>query len=357
MTDRAELGAWLRLLGTVGRGTARKLLLRHGSPSAVLEEATLPPPKRPLEPMLAATWAWLDASDRRSVLLVGDDDYPRCLLESPDAPLLLFLDGDRAQLGRPSVAIVGSRSATPQGLELAERFAAELSALNWVVVSGLALGVDGAAHRGALQAKGSTWAVLGNGLDEPYPSHHRRLAAEVSAQGLLISEHPPGTPPLPPHFPARNRIIAGLSQGCLVVEAALQSGSLITARLALEAGREVFAVPGPIRSPQSQGCNALIQQGAQLVQSAAEIDAILAPQRPRLRAPSPPTPMAQAAPTASIDSDPLLAALGWEPTSLDALQSRLGWRTEALSTRLLELEFEGLVRALPGSRFERCGSA
>ncbi len=355
MTDRTELDAWLRLLGTVGRATARKLLLRHGSPAAVLAEATLPTPKAPLEPMLAATWAWLEASERRSILVLGDDDYPSCLLESPDAPLLLYLDGDRAHLGRPAVAIVGSRSATPQGLELAERFAAELSALNWVVVSGLALGVDGAAHRGALQAGGSTWAVLGNGLDEPYPSRHRRLAAEVSARGLLISEHPPGTPPLPPHFPARNRVIAGLSQGCLVVEAALQSGSLITARLALEAGREVFAVPGPIRSPQSQGCNALIQQGAQLVQSAAEIDAILAPQRPRSS--SGPAPKAQAQAPAAAESDPLLAALGWEPTSLDALQSRLGWRTEALSTRLLELEFEGLVRALPGSRFERCGGA
>lgn len=353
MTDRDELSAWLSLLGTVGRSTARKLLLRHGSPAAVLAEAALPPPKLPLEPLLAQTWAWLDQSERRSVLVVGDADYPSCLLESPDAPLLLFLDGDRSQLGRPAVAIVGSRGATPQGLELAERFAAELAALNWVVVSGLALGIDGAAHRGALQAGGSTWAVLGNGLDAPYPTRHRRLAEELSATGLLISEHPPGTPPLPPHFPARNRVIAGLSQGCLVVEAALQSGSLITARLALEAGREVFAVPGPIRSPQSQGCNALIQQGAQLVQSAAEIDAILAPQRPRVAlGPSPASPATN---PARDEGDPLLAALGWEPTSLDALQTRLGWRTEALSTRLLELEFEGRIRALPGSRFERCG--
>lgn len=346
MNERRELQAWLTLLGTVGRGTARKLLMRHGSPEAVLAEAALPAPKTPLGPVLDQTWAWLDGGPRRSVLRVGDADYPAALLDSPDAPLLLFLDGDRAQLGRPAVAIVGSRGATPQGLELAERFAAELAALDWVVVSGLALGIDGAAHRGALQAGGATWAVLGNGLDAPYPTRHRPLADAIRTQGLLASEHPPGTPPLPPHFPARNRLIAGLSQGCLVVEAALQSGSLITARLALEAGREVFAVPGPIRSPQSQGCNALIQQGAQLVQSAAEIDAILAPQRPR-------PPAATAAAPAAASDDPLLQALGWEPCSLDALQTRLGWRTEALSARLLELELLGQVRALPGARFER----
>ncbi|RVT84695.1 DNA-processing protein DprA [Inhella crocodyli] len=350
MDPRRELQAWLTLLGTVGRGTARKLLLRHGSPEAVLAEAALPAPKAPLEPILAQTWAWLDGGPQRSVLRLGDPDYPAGLLAAPDAPLLLFLEGDRTQLGRPAVAIVGSRNATPQGVELAERFAAELAALDWVVVSGLALGIDGAAHRGALRAGGSTWAVLGNGLDAPYPTRHRGLADDIRRSGLLLSEHAPGTPPLPAHFPARNRVIAGLSHGCLVVEAALQSGSLITARLALEAGREVFAVPGPIRSPQSQGCNALIQQGAQLVQSAAEIDAILAPQRPRSAAP---TPAASPAREAALEDDPLLVALGWEPSSFDALQTRLGWRTDALSARLLELELLGLVRTLPGARFER----
>jgi DNA processing protein len=345
--DRAELRAWLDLLGRVGRGTARRLLARHGSPDGVLREAALPEPKQALDAVWASTEAWLDADPRHGVLLLGDADYPTPLLAAADPPLLLFLAGDRAQLGRPAVAIVGSRQATPQGLELAQGFAAELAGLGWVIVSGLARGIDGAAHRGALAAGGATWAVLGNGLDAPYPSAHRRLADEIRDRGLLLSEHPPGTPPLPPHFPARNRVIAGLSQGCLVVEAAPQSGSLITARLALDAGREVFALPGPIRSPQSQGCNALIQQGAQLVQSAAEIDAALAPQRPR---PPAATPSAASAPGSD---DPLLHALGWEPSSLDALQSRLGWATEALTAQLLALEFDGRVRPLPGGRYER----
>ncbi len=348
MHERAELRAWLDLLGRVGRSTARRLLSRHGGPEAVLSQAALPEHKQPFDTVWDNTQRWLDADPRHGVLLLGDPDYPAPLMSSADPPLALFLAGDRTQLGRSAVAIVGSRQATPQGLELAHGFAADLAALGWVVVSGLARGIDGAAHRGALAAGGATWAVLGNGLDAPYPSAHRPLAAEIREHGLLLSEHAPGTPPLPPHFPARNRVIAGLSQGCLVVEAAPQSGSLITARLALDAGREVFALPGPIRSPQSQGCNALIQQGALLVQSAAEIDATLSPQR-TCAAPMP----AAATPTPTLPPDPLLAALGWEPSSLDALQVRLGWATDTLSAQLLALEFEGLVRPLPGGRYER----
>lgn len=345
MLERRELADWLTLLACVGRRTARPLLQRHGDPAAVLREARLPPPRH--EPAIEASWAWLQGSAQRSLLCLGDADYPEALLAAPDPPLLLFLEGERRQLGAPAVAIVGSRAATPQGEGHARDFAQALAAAGWVVVSGLARGIDAAAHQGALQA-GATWAVLGCGLDAPYPAAHRPLAAEIAACGLLISEHPPGTPPLAAHFPARNRLIAGLSQGCLVVEAALQSGSLITARLALEAGREVFALPGPLRAPQSAGCHALIQQGAQLVTEPADLLRTLAPQR---------LPLPKAAPVQRAqadDADPLLAALGFEPCGLDALQARLGWSTAALQARLLTLELDGRLRALPGGRFERC---
>ena len=351
----ADLRAWLGLLGTPGTGRvrARQLVQRWGSPTAALEHLGAMPTEA--QASFERSLLWLAGSPRRSVLMVGDPDYPAALLAAPDAPLLLFLEGERAQLGRSAVAIVGSRSATPQGHELANQFAQELAAAGWVVVSGLAAGIDGSAHRGALHVGGATWAVLGSGLDMVYPKSHVRLAAEIAATGLLISEHAPGTPPLAPHFPVRNRVIAGLSQGCLVVEAALKSGSLITARLALEAGREVFALPGPIRSPQAQGCNALIQQGAQLVQSSAEILAVLVPQ------------VASATPAAAPDDtelepeapeeDPLLAALGYEPSNLDALQARTGWLVEQLLAGLLTLELAGQVRSLPGGRYERAGQA
>ena len=243
---RDELTAWLRLLGApgVGRGKARRLIAEHGSLQAAAER--VPPADDALQTQVERSWQWLQADARRSLLCLGDADYPEALLNSPDPPLLLFLEGQREQLGRlPALAVVGSRHPTPQGRETAHELAAQLAAAGYAVVSGLALGIDGAAHQGAL-TQGASWAVLGSGLDQIHPRSHQALADRLSEQGLLISEHVPGTPPLPAHFPVRNRIIAGLSQGCLVVEAAEQSGSLITARLAIEAGREVFAVPGSI---------------------------------------------------------------------------------------------------------------
>lgn len=342
--DAAELHAWLRLLGApgVGRSRARRLLALHGSAEAAadtlpaLDDATLLP--RCLQ--------WLDGGAARSLLAIGDADYPAALLQSPDPPLLLFLEGRREQLqALPAVAVVGSRHPTPQGRDSAQQFGAELAAAGWAVVSGLALGIDGAAHTGALQ-QGASWAVLGSGLDQVHPRSHARLAAQLVERGLLLSEHPPGTPPLPPHFPVRNRVIAGLSAGCVVVEAAEQSGSLITARLALEAGREVFALPGSIRSPQSRGCHALIRQGATLVESAADVLAELQPQQP--------SPALQAAAPPAAD-DPLLTALGWEPSHLDALQQRLAWPLERVLAQLLEQELAGRVRCLPGGLYERCG--
>jgi DNA processing protein len=331
---------WLRLLEApgVGRQRARQLLRQHGSLEAAAASLTLSDATRAL---IERTQAWLAADARRSLLALGDADYPARLLESPDPPLLLYLEGRREQLRRlDGFAVVGSRHPTPQGRDHALHFGAELAAAGYAVVSGLAMGIDGEAHRGALQ-QGASWAVLGSGLDVIHPRSHRALAEQLRESGLLISEHPPGTEPLPAHFPVRNRVIAGLSLGVLVVEAAEQSGSLITARLALEANREVFALPGSIRSPQSRGCHLLIQQGAKLVQDLGD----MLPELP----PPPPTPPEAA--------DPLLDALGYEPCSLDALQARSGWPAERLLARLLDLELEGRVRRVSGGRFERAGTA
>lgn len=340
-TELDDLAAWLRLLGApgVGRTTARKLIQQHGGLQAAAAAQAFSDEARRA---LASSLAWLEADPRRSTLMLGDADYPAALLHSPDPPLLLFLEGQREQLRRlPAMAVVGSRHPTPQGRDTAHQFAADLAAAGYAVVSGLAMGIDGAAHAGAL-SQGATWAVLGSGLDVIHPRSHKALAAQVVERGLLISEHPPGTQPLPQHFPVRNRLIAGLSQGCLVVEAAEQSGSLITARLAAEAGREVFAMPGSIRSPQSRGCHVLIQQGAKLVQSLSD----LLPELPALPAPAPAEP-----------EEPVLAAMGWEPCGVEDLLARTGLSTEALLARLLDLELEGRVRRAAGGRFERCGHA
>jgi DNA processing protein len=261
----------------------------------------------------------------------------------------LYVQGRRELLSRPSIAIVGSRNASLQGVDNARSFAAHLSREGWTIVSGLAFGIDGAAHEGGLDGSSSTIAVVGTGLDRVYPARHRQLAHRIARDGVLISEFAPGTPPLPSNFPMRNRIIAGLSRGTVVVEAALQSGSLITARLAAEAGREVFAVPGSIHSPLSRGCHALIRQGAKLVESAQDIleelqGAGLAPQS------------AVEAGTAP-HRDPILEALGHDPVTLDALCARTGWSAQELSARLLELELEDRVARLPGGLYQRRGHA
>jgi DNA processing protein len=252
----------------------------------------------------------------------------------------------------PALAVVGSRNPTPQGAENAERFARDLASRGLCIVSGLALGVDAAAHEGALRgaAKGqlATVAVVGTGLDRVYPARHRDLAHRIAARGLLISEYPLGTPPLAANFPRRNRLIAGLCQGTLVVEAALESGSLITARLAVEQGRDVFAIPGSIHSPQSRGCHALIRQGAKLVESGQDVldelplDAPVSAAHVAAKdvAPEPP-------------EDTLLSALGHEATSLDALQARTGLPAAVLQARLLDLELDGRIARLPGGWFQR----
>jgi DNA processing protein len=256
------------------------------------------------------------------------------------------LQGGAEFLSRRSLAIVGSRNASAQGVDNARAFAAHLSRQGWTIVSGLAFGIDGAAHEGGLQGPGSTVAVVGTGLDRVYPARHRALAHRIAEAGVLVSEFAPGTPPLASNFPMRNRIIAGLARGTLVVEAALQSGSLITARQAADYGREVFAVPGSIHSPLSRGCHALIRQGAKLVESAEDILV-------ELQGHAAVAEDGTAEPAPAGRSDPVLQALGHDPATLDALCARTGWSAQALSARLLELELEDRVARLPGGLYQR----
>lgn len=368
--ERAELAAWLRLLESPGIGWdgARRLLTRAGSALAVFDlpaaalrdlltvrqQQSLAGPPPHLDELTARTWAWLHADAAHQLLLLGDEDYPEPLLQTADPPLLLYLHGRRELLRGPMLAIVGSRDPTVQGRDNARSFARQLSEAGLTIVSGLALGIDGAAHEGALDGRGGTIAVLGTGVDEIYPRRHQELAERVVAEGLLVSEYPLGTPALPPNFPRRNRIIAGLSQGCLVVEAAVQSGSLITARLASEAGREVFAIPGSIHSPLSRGCHALIRQGAKLVESPVDVLDEL-PRALEDLAPMTTTPAAYVPASSGLGREQkrLLELIGYDPITLDELQARSGQGAGDLSAWLLELELAGLVARLAGQQFQR----
>ncbi len=363
MIDGDELGAWLRLLETpgIGRATARRLLAAFGSPQAAIGASSaargevvgraaadaLAGSSDAAQALCTATLAWLaaPAPEPRDVITLADSRYPQLLLETADPPLLLYAQGRIELLQADAISIVGSRNPTPQGLENARAFGAHLSAAGLTVISGMALGIDAAAHEGGLEAAASTIAVVGTGLDQIYPRRNRLLAGRLAAQGLIVSEFALGTDPLRAHFLIRNRIIAGLSRGTLVVEAALQSGSLSTARMAAEAGREVFAIPGSIHSPLARGCHALIRQGAKLVESAQDILEEL-----RLGQPAPAAAPTETAPAAA---DALIDVLGFDPVGLDALVARTGWPAAELNIRLLELELEGRVARLPGQLFQR----
>lgn len=359
--DPAELAAWLRLTESVGPGAARRLLAMAGSPQAVYElpaaalDQALPPqqrlafnqPPEHLPELIERAQAWL-GEPGHDLLMLGDPDYPARLLATADPPLLLWLQGRRELLNSPSLAVVGSRNPTAQGEDNARDFARALARAGYTIVSGLALGVDAAAHEGALDAGGATVAVVGTGLDQVYPRRNAKLATRLLAGGgLLVSEYSLGTPVMPANFPRRNRIIAGLSQGCLVVEAAVQSGSLITARMAVEAGREVFAIPGSIHSPQARGCHALIRQGAKLVESAEDVLEELPP----LGSPQPAAP--QAPDETPHEHQALLDVMGYDPVSLDALMARSGWPAAELNAALLTLELDGQVARLAGQLFQR----
>lgn len=303
---------------------------------------------------MARDLAWLEQPGHH-LLDWSDPRYPPLLRQIARPPPLLFVHGDPACLCQPQLAIVGARHPTPAGRDTAQRFAAHLAGCGLIITSGLALGIDAAAHQGALSdvSSGQTIAVMGCSLDQVYPARHRELARAIAARGALVSELPIGTPPLAENFPRRNRLISGLALGVLVVEAAAQSGSLITARLAVEQGREVFAIPGSIHNPLAKGCHALIRQGAKLAETAADILEELgalaaAAAQPALVEPAPiPTP------TLSEDYQRLLVAMGDAPVSVDALADRCGLTAEALSSMLLILELEGRVAAMPGGLYER----
>ena len=359
MPPERELRAWLALGLTPGLRAAafRKLLAQFGSPEAVCEASTAelgrvvpaesvnalrsgPDVKR-----VELALRWLD-DPANCVVTLADAAYPQLLLQTADPPPLLYVKGDVSLLNRPSLAIIGSRSASRQGAANAEAFARELSDSGFTIVSGLALGVDAAAHRGGLAGAASSIAVVGTGLDIVYPARNRTLAHELSAGGALVSEFALATPPMAMNFPRRNRLLSGLSRGCLVVEAALQSGSLITAGYALEQGREVFAIPGSIHSTLSKGCHRLIKQGAKLVETSADILEELGaiPRRP---------PQVEAAAPLTAEHQLLLDAMGYDPVDLDNLCERGGLTAETASAMLLALELDGLVNRLPGGKFQR----
>lgn len=394
--DRDELGAWLRLTLSpgVGNGAARRLLARFGLPQDIFRQpesalqhcVTLAQAKALCtvpsgwEALLETTWHWLEGADpqgpARAVITLGDARYPQSLLDTEDPPLLMYLMGAArlvAQNPFPTgrcLAVVGSRNPTAQGADNARLFSRALRGAGFTIVSGLALGVDAAAHEGALdvssdpfaEATPATIAVVGTGLDRVYPRKNLDLAHRIAAHGVLVSEYPLGTPPLAANFPKRNRIISGLSQGTLVVEAALASGSLITARMAAEQGREVFAIPGSIHAPQSRGCHALIRQGAKLVESAQDV-------LEELRMPPAAGKQSASSGAAVLDEEgsrdidtrqtesPLLQALGFDPMGVDALVARTGMDAASLQVELLELELDGQVARLPGGLYQRLGSA
>ena len=375
-----ELLAWLRLTLSpgVGNSAARKLLATFGSAQGIFDQSSatlrqlgsdklagvLKSEPATLAAQLQTTQEWLQSGEDRHVVTLGDAAYPAALLDIEDPPLMLYMLGvlaNRANTATKtiadSLAIVGSRNPTPQGESNAREFARAFGGAGLCVVSGLALGIDGAAHDGAMLGGGDTIAVVGTGLDRVYPKKHLALAHRIAQQGMLVSEFPLGTPPLMSNFPRRNRIISGLSRGTLVVEAALKSGSLITARLAAEQGKDVFAIPGSIHSPQSRGCHALIKQGAKLVEVAQDV-------LEELHFPSVAANTMQFGGFSTADdaavspsAAPLLAALGYDAVSLDALQARTGLDTAGLQSQLLELELGGHVARLPGGLFQRLATA
>ncbi|MVW71425.1 DNA-processing protein DprA [Bordetella sp. 15P40C-2] len=401
----AELSAWLRfslepgltpalrypLLSTLGLpehiySLGASALAKVVPQALAIQLAASTPPE--VQEQIERTLQWVDQPGH-TILTLADAEYPQNLLTIADPPLLLYVNGDPGYLSRPALAVVGARNATPGGCENARAFAQYLAGEGWCVVSGLAQGVDAAAHEGALQAGpqgAGTVAIMGTGIDRVYPARHRDLAHRIAEHGALVSELPLGMGALPHHFPARNRLVAGLARGVLVVEAARQSGSLITARLAGESGREVFAIPGSIHSPLSRGCHALIRQGAKLVETAQDITDELggsrrsadsgrpaASTRGRARGQTKSVARSSQSPATSDNEDapppehtdtdasdpsdtPLLRALGYDPLHLDVLQERTGQDIPTLTAQLLELELAGHIARLEGGRFQRLKS-
>ncbi|MDH5409096.1 MAG: DNA-processing protein DprA, partial [Gammaproteobacteria bacterium] len=298
--------------------------------------------------------AWMESAANHHIICFDEPAYPALLREIADPPPVLYVQGNADALQQLQLAIVGSRNATASGLETAHAFARHLAAQGIVITSGMALGIDGASHSGALAGGGETIAVMGTGLDHVYPSRHRDLAKRIAEKGALISEFPIGTPPLAGNFPRRNRIISGLSQGVLVIEAAIRSGSLITARQALEQGRDVFAIPGSIHNPLAKGCNSLLREGAKLVETAADILEELGVEGSLAQ---PLTVLGQHTEELSVDPEygKLLECIGFEPTAIDAMVSRSGLTADAVCSMLLVLELHGLVENTAGGLYCQTG--
>ncbi len=373
MEDGAALQDWLRLANAPGVGprTFRTLLGHFGTPGRALaaeprslkalglRKSAIAGMRSPASSRLEAVLDWAQG-DHTHVLTLADPAYPKQLAELPDAPPVLYLHGNPQVLKEPQLAMVGSRNPSRGALDTTREFARHLAACGLTITSGLAMGIDAAAHEGALEA-GYTVAVLATGPDQVYPAQNQALASRIAAQGLLLSEFPPGTPPKAEHFPRRNRIISALSLGTFVTEAALRSGSLITARYAAEQGREVFAMPGSIHNPLARGCHALIKSGAKLVEGTEDILQELGPLlRPFLgEAEGEKSPLEPAVPTAVPKDAPyrhLIDAMGQDPVSLEALIQRTGMAANEVASMLLLLELEGIVVSAPGGRYTVCAS-
>ena len=370
--DLNEREAWLIALRAPGLGNLRigKLYEHFGSLRAALDasrsslrsaglpEAVCAELARCGRTSIRADLDWLDASPQRHLLTLADPDYPPLLRRLDDAPSVLFVEGDLNALWRAQIAMVGSRNASRSGVGIAGDFAKYFARLGIVVTSGLAEGIDAAAHTACLDAGAATIAVCGTGLDRVYPDRHRALAQRIVEQGALVSDFPIGTPPLPEHFPRRNRIIAGLTLGTLVVEATLKSGSLITARLAGECGRDVFAVPGSIHDPRARGCHHLIRNGATLVTEASDVIEALQPIGDELGDALRARLASQTAPRSAVHTPDaangrLLEAIGFAPTDFDSLVTATGLTAGAISSMLMSLELDGHVADLGGGRYQR----
>lgn len=367
MSIDRDIESWLRLglIKGLSGGAIRKLLTAFGSPDEIfatnihsLERVVKKPVASRIfqrevdEGNFVRTIDWL-SDPANSLITLVDPDYPVALLNIPDPPPILYFKGQRHLLALPALAMVGSRHATPQGLTNARAFAEAASHAGFCVVSGLAQGIDAAVHEGGLRGAGSSMAVVGTGLDIVYPARNHVLAHQLAKVGALISEFPLGTPAIGSNFPRRNRLISGLSQACLVIEATLHSGSLITARLALEQGREVMAIPGSIHSPLSKGCHALIKQGAKLVENIQDIlDELNCFSGQHSDAEQVSLQQENVIEHKQGDAA-LLVYLGHDAADIDTLCERSGFTAEAVSTMLLTLELEGKIGSLPGGRYQR----
>lgn len=365
-----DIKHWLALNQTQGLGNAAfcQLLTKFGSPEGIysasisqlreiVDEDTARKISQGIDAdAIAPTLKWLQ-KDNAHIVTLADSEYPQKLLEISNPPAVLYAIGNLHWLNYPSIAMVGSRSATPQGEKNAEEFAQSLCHSGLCVVSGMAIGIDGAAHRGALKANGATIAVVGTGLDIVYPARHRDLAHKIAERGLIISEFPLGTPSKAQNFPRRNRLISGLSLGCLVVEANIDSGSLITARLATEQGREVFAIPGSIHSPVAKGCHLLIKQGAKLVESTQdileEIKHLLPVAKQIIHSPTGLMTHLGANETNASEANTVLALMGYDAINFDNLQQLSALTTESLSAMLMMLELDGKITVLQGNQYQR----